>query len=302
MHLDVAIDTADKKTEVLKDFIKLANAEKKRLKTTAQLRICCDWHCSWEPLCEMSSESSDKHEEGDERVVWLPVNWRCAAHSLEWQRSCYYRIKLWLCCGGKGAKMVTGRKEEGSSDSSNSVSGLQPGHGRRRANASASGMLPNTRASTQVVVADLHLLVSCDGCQCLVTRVESTWTSRQLAWLPMPAGTVNAEDVRHTVNTRSSSVSSCSGMPQRTTLHQQMTSIIISRHQSTVHWLRIVYSGGETGNHAGTPPLSISLYNTTEFMKIMNPAEEVSWNGRNKSTKRITERYMKHSWQQLTFL
>jgi len=29
MHLDVAIDTADKKTEVLKDFIKLANAEKK---------------------------------------------------------------------------------------------------------------------------------------------------------------------------------------------------------------------------------------------------------------------------------
>ena len=95
----------------------------------------------------MSSESSDKHEEGDERVVWLPVNWRCAAHSLEWQRSCYYRIKLWLCCGGKGAKMVTGRKEEGSSDSSNSVSGLQPRHGWRRANASASGMLPNTRAS-----------------------------------------------------------------------------------------------------------------------------------------------------------
>jgi len=30
MHLDVAIDTADKKTEVLKDFIKLANAEKKK--------------------------------------------------------------------------------------------------------------------------------------------------------------------------------------------------------------------------------------------------------------------------------
>ena len=86
-------------------------------------------------------------------------------------------VMLW----SKGAKMVTGRKEEGSSDSSNSVSGLQPGHGWRRANASASGMLPNTRASTQVVVADLHLLVSCDGCQCLVTRAESTWTSRQLA-------------------------------------------------------------------------------------------------------------------------